>query len=160
MQCYSGQIFVKSFFIVILLQFPSFFCFALLRPAHLPLPQSIPTLLSMSMGHSCMFFVQSLSLLSTITPPTVPLVTFSLYLHSAHKGTRCQSMGCRVSRTDGHVLPSKLVTPAKDPKCLSLISFPCLIQMIAHTSLSCEYSVRMLVTVSNTLFNTLFSPLQ
>ena len=45
------------------------------------LPQSIPTLLSMSMGHSYMVFVQALSLLSTIIPSTVP---------SGH----CQSVPC------------------------------------------------------------------
>ena len=45
---------------------PNFSPFALLHLAHLTLLQSIPTPLSMSMGHSYMFFDQSLPLLSTI----------------------------------------------------------------------------------------------
>ena len=56
----------KPFFIVMLLQLFQFSPFALFCPSHPPLLQSIPTLLSMFVGLSYMFFVQSLPLLSTI----------------------------------------------------------------------------------------------
>ena len=46
--------------------------FAILLLFHPRLPQSIPTLLSMSTGHSYMFFAYSLPLLSTIDPAPLP----------------------------------------------------------------------------------------
>ena len=60
---------------------PNFFPFAILHPAHPPLPESIPTPLSMFVGHSYIFFDQSLPLLSTIIP--VP-----------HPSNNCQSAPC------------------------------------------------------------------
>ena len=50
-------VFLKKYFIVILLQWFLFPPFSLLHPAYHPLPQSIPTLLSMSMGHSYMYLI-------------------------------------------------------------------------------------------------------
>ena len=58
---------------------PNFSPFALLHLAHLTLLQSIPTPLSMSMGHSYMFFdQQSLLLISTIIPLPHPLWLLSV----------------------------------------------------------------------------------
>ena len=48
---------IKSFFIVISLQWSQFSPFVFFHPAHHPLPQSLPTLLSMPVGHSYMVFV-------------------------------------------------------------------------------------------------------
>ena len=54
-------------------------CPHLIRSSHPQLPQSIPTFLSMSMGHSYMPFDQTLPLLSTITPLPAPLWSLSVY---------------------------------------------------------------------------------
>ena len=74
--------FFKKNFIVILLQLSQFSPFALLCPSHPLLPQSVPTLLSMSMSHSYMYFDQSLPLLSTLIHPFL------------HPSGHCQSVPC------------------------------------------------------------------
>ena len=77
--CSLFSFFILVYFITIVLIFP--LCSPLSRHPT-PLPQSIPTLLSTSVGHSYMFFVQSLPLLSTITPlpnPLFPLAAVSLF---------------------------------------------------------------------------------
>ena len=55
--------------------------------------QSIPTQLSMSMGHSSMFFEESLPLLSNI-PPASPLATVSLFHVSMSLVLFCSLVFC------------------------------------------------------------------
>ena len=55
--------------IIALLQLSQLSLTALPCPAHPPLPQSIPTLLSMSMGHLSLFLDYTLPFLSLRTPP-------------------------------------------------------------------------------------------
>ena len=70
----QGQLCI--FFFLLLLSFyyscPNFCPFALLCSAIPPLPQSVPTPLSMSMGHSYLSFDYFLPLLSTIPPSPFP----------------------------------------------------------------------------------------
>lgn len=57
---------------------PSFSPFALLHATPPPLPQSAPTLLSMSISHSYLFFDYSFPLLSTIILPPPPFWPLSV----------------------------------------------------------------------------------
>ena len=73
---------VFNILIVFLLQFSQFFPIALFYPAQPLLPQSIPTLLSMSMGALYMFLDQTLPLLSPVIllhPPPWLLSVCSLF---------------------------------------------------------------------------------
>ena len=65
---YFLNVFKATSFFLLLFYYscPNFSPFILLCPSHPPLPQSIPTLLSMSMGHSYMLSSPFLPLLSTI----------------------------------------------------------------------------------------------
>ena len=81
--CYM---YLSLFFIFIDLNFlllfyyscPNFSPFALLCPAHSPLPQSVPTVLSTSVGHSYVLFDQPLPLLSTIISLPCPFWSLSI----------------------------------------------------------------------------------
>ena len=72
---------MKKYFIVILLVGP---IFSLLPSSTqptpcLPLPQSFPTLLFMSVGHSYMFLTSTFPCFHHYPPLACPLVTFSLF---------------------------------------------------------------------------------
>ena len=76
-------IFLLKNFLLLLFYYswPNFPPFALLRPAHPPLPQSIPTLLSMSLG---LIFMHVLCLVPSPSfhpypPPCFPLAAVSLF---------------------------------------------------------------------------------
>ena len=58
--------------IVIVLQLSQFYTLAHLKPACPPLPQSIPTLLSVSMGPSYMLFDQSFPCFPPLSPSPLP----------------------------------------------------------------------------------------
>ena len=75
---------------------PNFSLFALLCPPHPLLPQSVPTLLSMFMGHSYMFLDYLLPLPSLLVP-------LPLFLD------RCQCVPCL--HASGSVLPPCLFPP-------------------------------------------------
>ena len=51
---------------------PNFPPYALLRPSHLLLPQSIPTLLSMSVGHSYCSLTSPFPFFPSLSPPSLP----------------------------------------------------------------------------------------
>ena len=76
----GGQVsfFKKNILLLLYYSCPNFSPFALLDPAHPLLPQSIPTLLSVSMGHSYSFLGQSLLLLFTLIPFVLPLWSLSI----------------------------------------------------------------------------------
>ena len=57
---------------------PIFFPFASLHPAHPLFPQSIPTPLSMTMGHTYIFFDQSLPFFQSVPTSHSPLTAASL----------------------------------------------------------------------------------
>ena len=66
------------FIIVVLLQLSQFSPMAFPFPTHSQLPQSIPTLLSMSMGHLYLFLDQTLPLLSPLMHPPPPVWSLSV----------------------------------------------------------------------------------
>ena len=73
--------FLNFFFIVVLLQLSQFSPIDLPCPAHPQLPQSVPTLLSMSMDHLYQFLDYTLPLLSPLSHYSLPSVC-------------CQSVPC------------------------------------------------------------------
>ena len=66
-------------FLFILLELSQSPPFALLHPAYPSLPQSIPTLLSMSMGHSYMSFANPSPFFPPFLPSPFPLAIVSLF---------------------------------------------------------------------------------